>query len=140
MIVLSTKTDMFRVGDDIPIKITLTNVNTNQDVAINKRLAPNDSFAPGVLRDIVFEILAPSGGNLTLGFVNVLPLDAGDFTLLHPGDAYSDTLVLQDYYLLDEVGVYSIRAIYHNETDPGGVGAVWKGTIASNSVSLSIVP
>ena len=68
------------------------------------------------------------------------PPSIEDFTMLPPGGSIESTFDLQDLYLIDEMGDYSVTAFYINQYDPGDGTIAWKGKLESNQVDFTLEP
>lgn len=102
------------MGHEIGVRWTLRN-DGNEPVIVNKRFLVNDKAAPPEFRELYFTIRTPGGGTapfaweLKVGFP-----DSKDFRRLKPGAAIRGSADLNDLYLVEEEGIYYVRATYQN--------------------------
>lgn len=129
--------DTFKVGDSIPVTLTLTNAG-QQSAVVNIRMAPNAQHAPDETRDVTFTVRSPSGDELPLGvFINVRGPRDDNFAELAPGESVSTTIDLATLFSFSEPGKYTVQAVYTNVNDPSS-GVAWKGQLASEVLTLSV--
>lgn len=135
---LSLDKAIYNRGESVLALATLSNI-TNKDLLINSRVAINFPTAPDLLRDIMFNIYKPSG-NLSsfIARVNIRPATSNDFIILPAGEKFEIHYNLAKYYNLNEIGNYSVTAIYNNIIDPEGNRIAWKGEVSSNEVLFTI--
>jgi hypothetical protein len=130
--------DVYEKKEAILAVLSLVNQGESEFV-INSRMAVNNSLTPEIVRDLEFIIMSPSGQKAELKVkVNVVPLGDDDFTPLQPGSSIQMEYDLEDFYLLNETGAYSVFAIYENQFDPNNNYSAWKGQIESNKLQFEI--
>jgi hypothetical protein len=89
--------------------------------------------------ELEFEIVGPLGD--TLDILVVYSEQSGpevqDFAPIYPDSIAVKTTNLWEWYLLDDLGDYTVKAIYRNYSDPGGVGA-WMGRLVTDPIVIRI--
>ncbi|MFV2045084.1 MAG: hypothetical protein ACC700_17845 [Anaerolineales bacterium] len=124
-------------NEQIVALLTIKNVGENE-VVINKRMAPNEETAAERLRDIVFSIRGPAGEFLIPKIlINVRAPGDSDFVSLSPGESVEKEIVLDKIYAFAQPGAYSVQAIYLNISDPSYARA-WKGQLSSDLVTIRL--
>jgi hypothetical protein len=140
VVTLELEKDAYSLTDVINAKIILAN-NGKTNVIVNSRMALNFSAALASDRDIELIISQPSGDAVPfIVKLRIAPLANGDFVVLESGDSIQQSYDLRDYYQLDEIGEYTITAIYENQSDPSKGICTWKGKLESNKVSFTLTP
>jgi hypothetical protein len=110
--------------------------NTGPGTAVvNRRFAvgrfPSDA-------ELDFVVTGPAGRVPILNLFEKLgEVEVSQFTSLVSQDVAGKVLNLWSWYSFDLPGVYVIEARYHNDADPGGLGA-WRGTLVSDPVTITI--
>ena len=135
---------------DEPIFSTLILKNTEAaPLWVNKRMIVNRSSLEDA-GEVYFVINSPWGEMADfIAKVDATAPVAKDFVLLEPQqtiDVRSEGIMLYSYLStwgperknIDLRGKYCVWAVYHNQTDPGLSGLVWKGKIKSNFVEFEI--
>ena len=131
---------VYRIGMPVIAHLKLENVES-KDIITKNRMVLNNPNAPAIVTDTAFVIISPLGLQKFLrDKVSVLPLSNGNFQILRAGDAVQATYDLANNYSLEDVGVYSVYAIYQNQSNsPNGLVA-WKGKIQSPTIAFTIEP
>jgi len=130
----------YKKGEDITATLYLS--NPQQDtILVNKRMSVY-FLELKYYGEVAFIITAPSGREVSYGV-----RDSGsypeedDFSDLGPEETISRSYILNRYYyFFNEVGQYSVQAVYHNDSDPGDGRIAWKGEIRSDVVHFTINP
>jgi hypothetical protein len=137
---LETDHDIYKKGADITANLYLS--NTQQDpILVNKRMGIY-FLETRDLGEVAFIITAPSSKEISYGArgLESYPED-GDYSDLGPGQTISRSYILNRYYyFFDEIGQYSIQAVYHNYRDPSDGRIAWKGEIRSDIIHFTITP
>lgn len=116
-----------------PIKVFVLFKSRDTSLAFNRRLIIGD--------EVLFKIKKPSGKNADFK----LDLFVGspskeDFILLNQGEQFEISVNLNDYYIIDESGKYSIKAIYANSYNGQEFGfKAWIGSVESNTLEFIVL-
>jgi hypothetical protein len=137
-LVLKLDKSAYRI--DEPIMATLHLYNKAKiDILINARLGLNILLAPASELDVAFIVITPSGQKA--GFlpkVRMSRLNDDDFVILYAGHSIQKEYDLEEFYSLDEIGTYTVHAIYENQFDPQNGISAWKGQLESNTLQFEI--
>ena len=128
-----------RVEQKEPVLATVSLQNQGESpLLVNSRLLMNEPFSLETHHEISFEIAGPPGYEHASTFlINAGRPERKDFRLLKPGEAFSRTFMITDYYSLHMPGIYQLRATYVNANSLTAFGQpAWMGRINSNWVKL----
>lgn len=125
---------VFGPNDTIDACVTIENAGSGAPVV-------NHRFAVGRFpsaAELDFVVIGPAGRVPILNeFEKLGEVEAKYFAPLSSLDLVGKTLNLWSWYSFDLPGVYVIEVRYHNDADPGGLGA-WRGTLVSDPVTITI--
>jgi hypothetical protein len=131
---------IYQLGEAVRVSVILTN-SGGVDILVNKRMALNFPDAPKTARDLSFTIEGPLGKLAPfIARVNVRPTRPNDFILLSPDETVEIFYDIESLYYLEDIGSYSIFAIYQNALDPDEITNAWKGELKSNVIVFEVVP
>lgn len=138
---ISTQKDTYRLDEDIPISMELTNQGF-YPLLIYKRLFPAPKHFIGREYSVFFSIDGPSGEvNHNSVQINALYPVADHFVALYSGERFIwDKFLINRSYDFSETGMYTIEATYRNVNDHPDGRETWIGLIVSNTISIEIVP
>ena len=107
-----------------------------------KRLGIDEYNTPHELREVIFDIIKPSGKRASLQ-VDILrdKIKEEEFIILKNKAKYIKDIILSDYYIdeFSEIGLYTISATYENTTKSHGTSVeAWIGKIKSNIIAVVI--
>ena len=146
---LKLEKSQFKINEPIFSTLVLKNISS-VPLWVNKRMIVNRPSL-GDAGEVYFVIISPWGETADLiAKVDAMAPIAQDFVLLEPQqtiETQSEGIMLYSYLSLwrperkniDLHGKYCAWAVYHNQTDPGLDGFVWKGSIKSNYVEFEII-
>jgi len=138
MLTLTLKPTQPTYDSQAPVRLTIALSNSSdQSLIVNKRLALNSPFAPAKFRELKLMITSSTGSDVVFGAkVNLgFPLEK-DFKPLAPAETVERQFDLRQYFDLN-LGRYTIKAVYQNQSDPEG-GEAWKGEVESEPVAIVI--
>jgi len=143
-LILALDKTLYTSNEEIEADVLIRNIGTG-DIIVNARMDPillpvlgNGSELEG---ELLFVIESPSGNRATTrGNWNIRRIVESDFIVLSPRRGILGSYDLQRYFILDELGTYSIFVIYHNQIAPEKGSAAWKGELTSNTVHFDIAP
>lgn len=127
----------YHVHDEIKVKMRLENVGSSP-ILVNSNIVIS-GYEPDEETTVYFEIKNPSG--IILPFDNIIRwvrTEPFEFILLNPNEEVILMGRLDGYYDLDEIGLYTIKAIYRNTIDHPDGRPAWKGTVESNVTTWEI--
>ena len=129
----------YKLGEDIRVTLFLVN-NQEESIVVNKRMGLN--VGQRHLGEVYFIIKSPSGQGVNLVPILDYSLNVpSDFIDLEPGKSLSHSYVLNQYFApLDEIGKYSIQAVYYNYSQPDDGRTAWTGEIRSDIVHFTVNP
>ena len=139
MLTLNLTIDKVAYAAPADPRITIRLINAGPEAAIvNKRLAVNYADAADDECEIKLAVTAPSGDDIPFtARVNLGEPEDRHFTTLGPGESIERAYALLRAYDVRATGIYAVRAMYQNQTDPSS-GSSWKGVISSNIVTFSV--
>jgi hypothetical protein len=128
---------IYNKGEAITTTLRLENISS-QDVAIKKRFALNNIFAPKDFLDIAFIVTDQEGNREDfLERVNIGAPKENDFGTLKPGESIEREYDISNSYDFQKSGRYTVEARYYNQSSIDGI-TPWKGEVSSNIVTLMI--
>lgn len=150
-LVFTISLDKHRYKPDDVILSTLSLRNQGATrIWVNKRMIVNDP-SPEDQGEVYFVVLAPWGetAHLVVLIDTMGKPEVQNFVILESGETIekiSEDIMYYSFLSLPDqvralgypVGKYCAWAVYHNQTDPGLDGIVWKGKIKSNFVEFEI--
>lgn len=126
----------FRPGDPVECLVMLEN-RTAKPVRVNRRLAIGPEDYP--FKEIFFMIT--DAGGRAVPFNDVLlygsPPFEEDFKELAPGERAVAVYTLDNWYVLEQEGEFTVQAHYENTFAPQA-GAAWQGRLLSNREKFRI--
>ncbi len=129
-LVLELDKNIYKISEVIKANLTLSE-KEKANTLINARMIVDS--------DIRFVIMTPSGQKA--GFlikIRVFPPIDNDFVILYSKHSIQAEYNLEEFYQLNETGIYTVYAIYENHFDPNNGLAAWKGKIESNMLQFEI--
>ena len=146
---ISLNKHQYKPDDVILSTLSLRNQGATH-IWVNERMIVNDP-SPEDQGDVYFVILAPWSETAHLmALVDAMGKpETQNFVMLAPGETtekVSEDIMYYSFSSLPDqvralgypVGKYCAWAVYHNQTNPGLDGLVWKGKIKSNFVEFEI--
>jgi len=132
---------IYQISKPIKLKLIFKN-NLSKDIIFNKRLGIDEYNTPHELREVIFDIIKPSGKRASLQ-VDILrdKIKEEEFIILKNKAKYIKDIILSDYYIdeFSEIGLYTISATYENTTKSHGTSVeAWIGKIKSNIIAVVI--
>ena len=139
-LVLTLDKAVYGLNEPITATIVLTNKSA-QPILVQGRLAVNWDGAPSDHRDLCLVILNPQGEKAWFEpLINMGSAQDKHFVTLAPGKSLERIFPVLGAYTLDEVGEYTIQAVYQNQRDPSTGQQAWKGELKSNPIHFTINP
>ncbi len=145
-LILRLDQPVYHVSQPIIATVTLQNIG-DKFVVINSRLSINLPSIGSPIREIAFDIIAPSGEYYSPDIIiDNRPLRKTDFVDIRPMGTIEHTYYLTSYgYKFTEVGVYKVTANYQNLVDPISIDSedhrtAWKGELNSNTIVITVIP
>ncbi len=144
-LLLSMEHRTYHQGEHIAVQVILQNRGSD-NLRIQTRMAINYPPEIPAFGDVYFVITSPSGKVVAFDqLTRVRTVDLEDFKILDAGKTYPSEHPLEYqitsfYAPFDEVGTYSVQAIYENRRDPGDGRSAWKGRLTSNTVTFALEP
>lgn len=127
---IKSKSSNYVINEPIWVVFEILNIS-NQPLQINKR------FIVGV--ELSFDIIKPSGKKAVMMYDIYMPPGEKDTILeLLPGKRYLVNCNIAYTYTIDEIGKYTITAIYNPYTKSELELKVWSGEIKSNTIEFII--
>ncbi len=125
---------VFGSNDTMEVCVYVENMGSGAPV-LNNRFAvgrwPSDA-------ELDFVITGPAGRLPVINlFEKMGEVKAADFAALSPQQVLGKILNLWSWYQFDAPGSYVVEVRYHNDSDPGGLGA-WRGTLVSDPLTITI--
>jgi hypothetical protein len=108
-------------------------------ITVNNPLI-SDRRLPKPLGVVAFTIYSPTGNILLFNVIRDCTRPSSEFILLQPNESTSKRNAVTKDYHFDQVGIYTISAEYSNLIAPPDGTTAWKGTLASNKITIEVVP
>jgi hypothetical protein len=135
---ISSNKQIYSFNEEIFITMTLRN-DSNKPIIVNNPLI-SDRRLPKPLGVVAFTIYSPTGNILLFNVIRDCTRPSSEFILLQPNESTSKRNAVTKDYHFDQVGIYTISAEYSNLIAPPDGTTAWKGTLASNKITIEVVP